>query len=566
MPVGKGCIFYGTMGTLESPVLSDIPPRSSLPVVALTLVLLALLGCRQGKHPLPASGIPSLQSSAIQSSGNDTIRLAFYNVENLFDLVDNGTEYPEYRPGSDGWNKQMYAIKNGHIAAVIVAMHPDIIGLSEVENRNTLLGLQQEIRRQGVDLPYSAIADGPNHSVNCPALLSRFPITGSHGVRPESPIPTRNFLVADLDCRGAALRVYVNHWPAKFHPESQRLAVAQTLAETIRGSGRATPYVIIGDLNSDYDEWRTFRTRGFDDTKGITGLNHVLGTIVADSGGTADFAAKTFVGRSGGFYHFDCWLDVPPEKRMSMCYRGLHETPDHMLLPRALLCGSVFTYCDSSFSPFTGDGRILKNGEPFGWQMRGFGTRRVHIGEGFSDHLPVILRLIERRGAPANPLPDSATAAPLAAPPKPTGPGDSGEVWLPASGGFSVTREAAAAPGAAGLCVKGDAPLKNCAAAYTLIRRPTLNQGRWSRITFDIRGNGKIQLRLKKGHGKWRFYSGPAFRYYRSSRYLSSDFPAWRHMAISFLADNTASPDLVVELCAGKGEPFCVHLRNFTVE
>ena len=36
---------------------------------------------------------------------SDTITVMSYNIENLFDLVDNGTEYPDYKPyksGSDG--------------------------------------------------------------------------------------------------------------------------------------------------------------------------------------------------------------------------------------------------------------------------------------------------------------------------------------------------------------------------------------------------------------------------------------------------------------------------------
>ena len=187
-----------------------------------------------------------------------------------------------------------------------------------------------------------------------------FPIATSHGFRALLPVPTRNILEADLDCNGERLCVYVNHWPAKVHPESERLAVAQALAQRIAIRGAGMPYVIIGDLNSDYDEWRTFRTRGFDDTKGLTGLNHVLGTICPDSTGSFSFVTKAGLCRTGRFLHFDCWLDVPLEKRMSMSFRGLPETPDHILLPRALLCGSTFTYCDSSFTPFTWDNRLLR--------------------------------------------------------------------------------------------------------------------------------------------------------------------------------------------------------------
>jgi endonuclease/exonuclease/phosphatase family metal-dependent hydrolase len=535
--------------------------------IAVTVALMAMPGCRHGKpHPGPLPGW-SPRNGSNAAMGSDTIGLGFYNVENLFGLEDNGNEYPEFRPGAFGWNKQMYDIKVGRIASVIAAMHLDVIGLSEVQDRNTLQGLQGELRKRGVDYPYSAIADEPVRPVNCPALLSRFPIVESHGFRSFSLRPTRNLLEADLDCNGARLRVYVNHWPSKFQPESERLAAAQALAQRIAQRGPGVPYVIIGDLNSDYDEWRTFRTRGFDDTKGVTGLNNVLGTIRSDSTGRFTFVTKGDLCRGGRIFHFDPWLDVPLEKRMSMIFHGLPETPDHILLPRALLCGTTFTYCDSSFTAFNWDGRLLRGGEPFGWQMRGFGRRRFFTGEGYSDHLPVYLRLVERPEAPPALPPDTATAPAKAAPLQRGGFEESDEGWLATGSAFTVMRDSTgAASGRYCLCVKGEAPVKNCAAAYTVIRRPALNRSRWSRVAFDIRGGGKIQLRMKSGRGKWRFYSGPRFRYYRSSRYLLSRFPSWRHVAISFLADNTASPDLIVELCAGKGEPLCVWLDNFVVE
>ncbi len=285
--------------------------KSRSVTIAVAVAIMAVSGCRHGKlHQGPPPGLPQ-RSVSSASTRSDTIGLGFYNVENLFGLVDNGTEYPEFRPGSSGWNKQMYEIKIGRIASVIAAMHLDVIGLSEVENRNTLQDLQQEIRKRGVEYPYCAIADGPNRSVNCPALLSMFPIATSHGFRALLPVPTRNILEADLDCNGERLCVYVNHWPAKFHPESERLAVAQAFAQRIAIRGAGIPYIIIGDLNSDYDEWRTFRTRGFDDTKGVTGLNNVLGTIRPDSAGRLSFVTK-----AGSLPH---GKRLPPFRPLARC-------------------------------------------------------------------------------------------------------------------------------------------------------------------------------------------------------------------------------------------------------
>lgn len=535
----------------------------TIAVLAMTVVLPC---CRHEKQN--SSQFPGFSPRTVSGMPNaaDTISLGFYNVENLFGLADQGNEYPEFRPGSGSWNKQLYEIKVERIASVIAAMHLDIIGLSEVQNKGTLRDLQQETRRLGVDYPYSAIADEPGKPINCPALLSRFPIVENHGFRSLSPLPTRNILEARVDCNGPSLRIYVNHWPAKFQPESERIAAAQALAQAIVRYGAGVPYVIIGNLNSDYDEWRTFRTRGLDDTKGITGLNTVLGTIFSDSTGSLTPVSKTDLCRDVNHIHFDPWLDMPPEKRMSMSFRGTPETPDHILLPRELVCGSTFTYCDSSFTAFRWDGRLLRSGEPFGWQERGFGKHRFFTGEGYSDHLPVFLRLVERRGSPRAQQPDSPAAGDHT-PPRSAISGETGQEWLPGGTGFTVTYEPDdAATGRRCLCVKGAAPEKNCVAAQTVMRLPLLNRSRRSMVTFDIRGSGKIQFRMKSGHGKWRFYTGEKFRYYKSSRYLLSQISTWRHETLEFLADDLAAPDLRIELRAGKDEPFCVHLENFTVE
>jgi len=417
--------------------------------IALTAALLGLPLCRHEKPASMGQSALPARSASQTSISSDTLALGFYNVENLFGLTDAGNEYPEFRPGAGGWNKQLYETKVGRIASVIAAMRLDVIGLSEVQNRGTLGDLRREIAKRGVDYPYSAIADEPGRPINCPALLSRFPVVESHGLPSLSLRPTRNILEADLDCNGARLRVYVNHWPAKFEPESERVAAAQALAQAISRRGGGMPYVIIGDLNSDYDEWRTFRAHGFDDTRGVTGLNNVLGTVRAEPGGGFTFVTRADL-CNGRSFHFDPWLDLPPDKRMSMSYHGMPETPDHLLLPRELVCGSTFTYCDSTFTAFRWDGRLLRNGEPFGWQMRGFGRHRFFTGEGYSDHLPVCLKLVERRGAPPAPTPGAAGIRP------PGGrAGESDREWLPDGNEFTVTRElVGAAPGGLCLCVK----------------------------------------------------------------------------------------------------------------
>jgi predicted extracellular nuclease len=71
----------------------------------------------------------------------DSFRLAFYNVENLFDTIDSpNTLDSEYMPNSSlKWQTQRYFAKQKNIAKVVEAMNfPTIMGMAEVENHRVL--------------------------------------------------------------------------------------------------------------------------------------------------------------------------------------------------------------------------------------------------------------------------------------------------------------------------------------------------------------------------------------------------------------------------------------------
>jgi len=49
--------------------------------------------------------------------GERTLKIASYNVENLFDLYKSGYEYKEYIPNTkSNWNQKTYKIKLKNIA------------------------------------------------------------------------------------------------------------------------------------------------------------------------------------------------------------------------------------------------------------------------------------------------------------------------------------------------------------------------------------------------------------------------------------------------------------------
>lgn len=73
--------------------------------------------------------------------------VAFYNLENLFDTINNNGKYDlEFSPnGSRQWNGEKYRSKINNLARAISAMTtkttpmgPAIIGVSEIENKSVL--------------------------------------------------------------------------------------------------------------------------------------------------------------------------------------------------------------------------------------------------------------------------------------------------------------------------------------------------------------------------------------------------------------------------------------------
>jgi endonuclease/exonuclease/phosphatase family metal-dependent hydrolase len=537
--------------------------------VAITCFLAFFTVCGP-KQPTPVPGGPTGAASGTSASATvpcrDTIAIGFYNVENLFDLFYNGNEYPEYRPGALGWNKQTQEIKLNNIASVIAAMSVDLVGLCEVENLTALKDLQKTLKKQGVAYPYSAIADG--RSGTAPCLLSKLPISRFNRIAGNGDLrnATRNILEADVGFCGRPLKIFVNHWPSKQHPESQRVAMAGALIERIRALPAGTEYVIIGDFNSDYDQWDKLRTEKLDDTKGRVGINHVLGTIHGDPGRFESYVSEYDLcnGKNRGM-HFDPWLEVPERNRWSLQYRGSHQTLDHVLLPATLFDTIGISYCDRSFEPFTWKGKLLRDGVPFRWQMKGYGKRRFHAGEGYADHLPVRARLVR---APFKcQEPDAATMKKSRSGEPAGGFEVSLDGWMPCGSGIALSRDSTE-PRNGRYCLRIDGPaaLKNGCAGRVVLERRIVNAGRTTAISFAIKGSGKLSIRIRSGIGKWRYYNGPSFTPSNSARYLPVAIPRWKQVSLWFTADMPGSRDLEMELRTGKEAPFRFWVDRVRVE
>ncbi|MCS6991984.1 MAG: endonuclease/exonuclease/phosphatase family protein [Chitinophagales bacterium] len=197
--------------------------------------------------------------------------LGFYNVENLFDTIDNPlTQDEEFTPAGEArWTAQRMSQKSRNIARVIAALNegkgPDVLGLSEVENDFVLRYLlqQDELKKSGLSYIHF---DSPDMRGIDVCLLYRpkvFRPIAQRLLRVDvqkwDNRPTRDILwVKGLMFNRDTLHVFVNHWPSRRGgrelTEPKRLAAAKVLhrvVDSLLGQNPDALIVVMGDFNDN---------------------------------------------------------------------------------------------------------------------------------------------------------------------------------------------------------------------------------------------------------------------------------------------------------------------------
>jgi len=299
-------------------------------------------------------------------------RVASYNPENLFDLHLDGTEYDEYKPNSETWNRKGYETKLKNVAKVLMDLKADIVVLEEIENRTVLLELLKKVKYS-----YFIFDKKPEASVGI-AIISKFPILGKEVIFvPSSGERERNILKATIQIEDKRFIVYGNHWRSKRTTESKRVNYAIALQNHLKTKGFSDDYVIAGDLNSNYDEFITFKyDETLNDTYGITGINQVLNTVIK-----GNFVTKEDIFNYSELIHFNPWLEIPKEGRFSLKFRNENGTPDNIILSKNLFDNNGISYIPNSFNVFKPQYLFATNGAIKRWNS--------NKKDGFSDHLPI---------------------------------------------------------------------------------------------------------------------------------------------------------------------------------
>ena len=174
--------------------------------------------------------------------GAAELKIASFNVQNLFDGVNDGTEYADFEIGRGSWSEQKYERKLQKVADEINALNADILGLQEIENEAVLKALAQK-----AGYSFYKFSRAQTAPVGI-AVLSRVPVKSWEFYRAQE-LKTRDILRVDFALGLGDFSLYVTHTLSARNPLSERKKNFRFLNEILKGQKNA---VVVGDFNTNF--------------------------------------------------------------------------------------------------------------------------------------------------------------------------------------------------------------------------------------------------------------------------------------------------------------------------
>jgi predicted extracellular nuclease len=215
--------------------------------------------------------------------------ISFYNVENLFDTInDPNTIDEEFLPdGKLTWNTERYNKKLNHIVEALTlnqTENPMIIGLVEIENDRVLSDLIKTGKFAQTKYQIAHKESPDARGIDCGLLYDseRFkPLVITNLAVKLDSVPdfkTRDILYVQGELAGKKkLHIFVNHWPSRREgqkeSEHKRIRAAEVVRKKIDEILKKDPkanIILMGDLNdhpNDVSVEQTLKAKPTTDSK-----------------------------------------------------------------------------------------------------------------------------------------------------------------------------------------------------------------------------------------------------------------------------------------------------------
>jgi len=327
--------------------------------------------------------LPTHAISQVKKS--NSIIIAFYNLENLYDTIDDPlTDDTEFTPsGPSKWDSKRYFEKLSHLAKVIsqigdegVSGGPAMIGLAEVENKQVIENLitTAPLDKMGYRIVHY---DSPDKRGIDVAFLYQpkifkykeskiFPLK----ISGKDDFFTRDILQVFGTVKGQPLYILVNHWPSRSKGQKEtaplREAAADLCLSIVKDIQKVQPdagIIVMGDLNDDpVDE---------------SVMNHLKVKTSSESLSMSDL--------------YDPMWKLFKEGKGTLEYKGIWNLFDQIIVSSTLTADTSHGYYFYKADVFKKDWLVETGGKYDGYPFRSYaGTN--YLG-GYSDHLPVYIYL-----------------------------------------------------------------------------------------------------------------------------------------------------------------------------
>ena len=324
-----------------------------------------------------------------QSVQKDTVSIAFWNLENLFDTVHSpGKRDIEFTPeGRKDWTKERLEHKLRNQARVISSMNngkgPDILGFCEVEHEKLI---KQLISKFSTKVNYKiAYAESPDnrgidngliYNTRLFSLLSVIPDT----IHLSDNYPTRFVLNVNLlDVNKDTLHFFINHWPSRIggteKSEPNRITAAKVLKKAVDNyvsKNRNSQIIIMGDFNDEPGNNSILKTL---DAQPFICSKKMEASTELKSEELLNLAYSTYNNGGGTYKYRDDWNML-----------------DQVIVSAPIVKNSNLHYLCNSFKIYKPSFMVTHSGKYKGTAFPTYGGRR-YLG-GYSDHFPVISKFI----------------------------------------------------------------------------------------------------------------------------------------------------------------------------
>lgn len=177
-----------------------------------------------------------MDNSHVNLSSSEQARVAFWNLQNLFDINPSPMASELGFSAITGWDRQALEAKLTNLASGIRGMFngdgPDLIGLAEVQNERVA---QYLLSALGCDDYALVTTNHPQTTATDTALIYSKTVFDEESVQTHSHLVHQRFLTCDILevqlttlANNSDLTVLVNHWPSRRDENSD--AFRQTIA------------------------------------------------------------------------------------------------------------------------------------------------------------------------------------------------------------------------------------------------------------------------------------------------------------------------------------------------